>query len=232
MTAVPAAGVVAEAMVALELAAAATEKFGGDSVAETARNARGYTARAGDLMSGARGDPDRPARGREVDRRPACWRSAWASRFLDTDAGIEAEAGKPVSDIFVEDGEDAFRALERTAVARAVAGHPGVLGLGGGAVLDAGTQELLAGQPVVYLETSFAAAVKRVGLDTARPLLLGNPRAQLKTLLDQRLPVYERLAWLTVRTDDRSPEDIAGEIARRVADDDGAGAGASPGPPR
>jgi len=150
--------------------------------------------------------------------------------FLDTDAGIEAEAGKPVSDIFVEDGEDAFRALERTAVARAVAAHPGVLGLGGGAVLDAGTQELLAGQPVVYLETSFAAAVKRVGLDAARPLLLGNPRAQLKTLLEQRLPVYERLAWLTVRTDDRSPEDIAGEIARRVTGN-GAGA-ASPGPPR
>jgi shikimate kinase len=71
--------------------------------------------------------------------------------FLDTDAGIEAEAGKPVSDIFVEDGEDAFRVLERTAVARAVAEHPGVLGLGGGAVLDAGTQELLVYQPVVYL---------------------------------------------------------------------------------
>jgi shikimate kinase len=83
---------------------------------------------------------------------------------------------------------------------------------------------------VVYLETSFAAAVKRVGLDAARPLLLGNPRAQLKTLLEQRLPVYERLAWLTVRTDDRSPEDIAGEIARRVTGN-GAGA-ASPGPPR
>ena len=157
--------------------------------------------------------------------------------FLDTDAGIEAEAGKAVSDIFVEDGEDAFRALERTAVARAVAGHPGVLGLGGGAVLDAGTQELLAGQPVVYLETSFAAAVKRVGLDAARPLLLGNPRGQLKILLEQRLPVYQRLAWLTVRTDDRSPEDIAGEIARRFADadaDSGAGAstGASPDQPR
>ena len=80
-----------------------------------------------------------------------------------------------------------------------------------------------------------AAAVKRVGLDAARPLLLGNPRAQLKTLLEQRLPVYERLAWLTVRTDDRSPEDIAGEIARRAADADAdadGGDGASPGSPR
>jgi shikimate kinase len=140
--------------------------------------------------------------------------------FLDTDAGIEAEAGKPVSDIFIEDGEDAFRALERAAVARAVAGHPGVLGLGGGAVMDEGTRALLAGQPVVYLETSFATAVKRVGLDTARPLLLGNPRGQLRALLEKRLPVYQALAWLTVSTDDRSPDDIAAEIARRV---DGAG---------
>jgi shikimate kinase len=138
--------------------------------------------------------------------------------FLDTDAGIEAEAGKPVSDIFIEDGEDAFRALERAAVARAVAGHPGVLGLGGGSVMDPGTRELLAGQPVVYLETSFAAAVRRVGLDTARPLLLGNPRGQLRALLEQRLPVYESLAWLTVSTDDRSPEEIAAEIARHFAD--------------
>ena len=81
--------------------------------------------------------------------------------FLDTDAGIEAEAGKPVSDIFVEDGEDAFRVLERAAVARAVAGHPGVLGLGGGAVLDAGTQQLLAGHGAIP-----AVAAVQVGSDT------------------------------------------------------------------
>jgi shikimate kinase len=138
--------------------------------------------------------------------------------FLDSDAAIEAEAGKPVSDIFIEDGEDAFRALERETVARAVAGHPGVLGLGGGAVMDEGTRALLAGQPVVYLETSFATAVKRVGLDTARPLLLGNPRGQLKALLEKRLPVYESLAALTVSTDGRIPEEIAAEITRHFAD--------------
>ena len=143
--------------------------------------------------------------------------------FLDTDSNIEQTAGKPVSDIFIEDGEPAFRALEREAVARAVAAHPGVLGLGGGAVLDPGTRQLLAGQQVVYLETGFAAATKRVGLDKARPLLLGNPRAQLKALLDQRLPIYAELAWITIRTDSSSPAEVADEIARRFESADARG---------
>jgi shikimate kinase len=141
--------------------------------------------------------------------------------FLDTDSEIEASAGKPVGDIFIDDGEPAFRALERQTVASALASHPGVLALGGGAVLDPGTRRLLAGQPVVYLETGFAAAAKRVGMDRARPLLLGNPRAQLKALLEQRLPIYQGLARITVGTDSRSAAEVADEIARLL---DGAGA--------
>jgi shikimate kinase len=160
--------------------------------------------------------------------------------FTDTDAVIEAAAGKPVSDIFISDGEPEFRRLEREAVATALAdsearsggaggagigdgstwaGTPvtGVLGLGGGAVMDEQTQARLAGRAVVYLETGFAELAKRVGLDRARPLLIGtNPRAQLKSLLDQRLPVYGRLAWLTVGTDGREPDEIAAEIAAAV----------------
>ena len=135
--------------------------------------------------------------------------------FLDTDDEVTAAAGKPVADIFIDDGEAAFRALERDAVARAVAAHPGVLGLGGGAVLDPGARRLLAGQRVVYLETGFAAAAQRVGLDRPRPLLLGNPRAQLKALLEQRLPVYTELAWITVGTDGKPAADVADEIARQ-----------------
>ncbi|HUB43120.1 MAG TPA: shikimate kinase [Streptosporangiaceae bacterium] len=151
--------------------------------------------------------------------------------FTDTDAIVEGVAGKPVSDIFISDGEPEFRRLERAAVATALAvrdqgsdttraGTPaaGVVGLGGGAVMDEQTQAELAGRAVVYLETGFAELAKRVGLDRARPLLIGtNPRAQLKSLLDQRLPVYSRLAWLTVNTDGREPAEIAAEIAGRVA---------------
>jgi shikimate kinase len=145
--------------------------------------------------------------------------------FTDTDAVVEEAAGKPVSDIFITDGEAEFRRLEREAVAAALAGDngtgtavTGVLGLGGGAVMDEQTQVRLAGRAVVYLETGFSELAKRVGLDRARPLLIGtNPRGQLKSLLDQRLPVYGRLAWLTVGTDGREPEAIAAEIAEVVA---------------
>ena len=147
--------------------------------------------------------------------------------FADTDAIVSAVAGKPVSDIFVTDGEPEFRRLERAAVAEALAAASDarVIGLGGGAVMDAETQARLAGHRVVYLETGFGELVKRVGLDRARPLLIGtSPRAQLKALLDQRLPVYDRLAWLTVNTDNRDPDEIAAEIAA-VIDADAAGDG-------
>lgn len=146
--------------------------------------------------------------------------------FCDTDDRVEAVAGKPVADIFIEDGEPAFRAMEREAVAWAVGGGApagAVIGLGGGAVLDPETQRLLAGLPVVYLETGFAAAAKRVGLSTPRPLLAGNPRAMLKGLLEQRLPVYQKLAWITVSTDDRDPAEIAADISERITGASAAG---------
>jgi len=154
------------------------------------------------------------------------------AEFLDTDSAIEEVAGKPVSDIFISDGEDVFRGLEREAVARTVAGHRGILALGGGAVMDPGTRQLLAGQRLVYLETGFAAAAHRTGLDAPRPLLIGNPRARMRELLAERLPVYEGLAWVTVSTDDRAPQEIADEIAATItaqfAAETGEGAGTPP----
>jgi len=140
--------------------------------------------------------------------------------FTDTDAAISDAAGKPVADIFIDDGEPAFRALEREAVAAAIGSHAGVVGLGGGAVLDLGTRTRLAGRPVVYLVASFPELARRVGMDRPRPLLIGtNPRAQLKALLDQRLPIYQELAWLTVNTEGREPVDIAAEIADAITAD-------------
>jgi shikimate kinase len=53
-------------------------------------------------------------------------------------------------------------------------------------------------------------------MDRPRPLLAVNPRATLRALLEQRLPVYEKLAWLTVGTDDRAPEEIVAEIAAHL----------------
>ncbi len=142
--------------------------------------------------------------------------------FADTDSLIAQRTGKPVDDIFIEDGEDAFRALERSAVPEAVAAHGGVLALGGGAVLSDDTRKLLAGRRVVYLETGFAAVARRSGLDGPRPPMPGNPRGRLRQLLEERRGLYEDVAWLTVPTDDLEPEQIAGQIAAAIS---GGGAG-------
>jgi shikimate kinase len=141
----------------------------------------------------------------------------WGVDVRDTDADVEAAAGKPVPEIFVDEGEERFRELERAAVAAALASHDGVLSLGGGAVLDADTRTLLEGHPVVFLRVGLADAVKRVGLGTGRPLLLGNVRSRVRQLLDERTPVYEAVAALVVDTDGRSPEQVADEIEKGLA---------------
>jgi shikimate kinase len=134
--------------------------------------------------------------------------------FRDTDADVEATAGTTIADIFVEQGEPAFRTLERAAVQTALSEHPGVLALGGGAVLDDRTRKDLCTHRVVFLDVSLTHAVRRVGLATSRPLLLGNVRGQLKQLLDARRPLYAEVATVAITTDGREPDDIADEIVR------------------
>jgi shikimate kinase len=131
----------------------------------------------------------------------------------DTDAAIEDGQGRTISDIFIEDGEPAFRALERAEVARAVAEDDGVLALGGGAPVDPSTEALLVGQTVVFLDVGIADASKRVGFDQSRPLLAVNPRASWVRLMNERRPVYERVATFRVDTAGRTPQDIAAEVA-------------------
>ncbi|GGY44160.1 3-dehydroquinate synthase [Streptomyces anulatus] len=132
--------------------------------------------------------------------------------YRDTDADVVAAAGKPIAEIFYDEGEEHFRALERRAVEAAVAGHTGVLSLGGGAVLDAATRELLAGRPVAYLSMDVDEAVRRVGLGAARPLLAVNPRRQWRELMDARRHLYEEVARTVVATDEHTPEEVAQAI--------------------
>ena len=143
--------------------------------------------------------------------------AAWGTTARDTDADVEAAEGRTISDIFVDSGEEHFRALERAAVERAIVEHDGVLALGGGAVLDPATRDLLEGHRVVFLRVGLSEAVKRVGLGSARPLLLGNVRGRIKALLDERTPVYESLATLVVDTDGRAPTEIAAEILEALS---------------
>ncbi len=137
--------------------------------------------------------------------------------FSDTDSMVEEMAGKPVGDLFVQDGEPAFRALEREAAARLITSQPGVLALGSGAVLDPGTRQLLAGQRVIYLEAGFGAVARRSGLDGPRPPLPGNPRGRLRQMLEERHPVYQGLAWRSVRTDDRDAAEVAALVVAEIA---------------
>ncbi|MGC0333229.1 shikimate kinase [Streptomyces sp. SAI-170] len=128
--------------------------------------------------------------------------------YRDTDDDIVTADGRAISDIFVEEGEPAFRALEKQAVARALAEHEGVLALGGGAILDADTRALLAGHAVVYLSMDVEEAVRRTGLNVARPLLAVNPRKQWRELMEARRHLYEEVATAVVPTDGRTPEEV------------------------
>ena len=137
--------------------------------------------------------------------------------FRDTDADVEARAGSTVADLFVTHGEEHFRALEEDAVARALAEHEGVLALGGGAVLSAATRTLLVahgrqGGTVAHLDVDVPSAAKRAGLSRDRPLLAVNPRAVLRTLLEQRAPLYAEVATVVVSTTGRTPDDVVADV--------------------
>ena len=128
--------------------------------------------------------------------------------YRDTDEDIVAAEGRTIADIFVAEGEPVFRAIEKQAVRTALAEHEGVLSLGGGAILDAETRDLLAGRTVVYLSMDVEEAVKRTGLNAARPLLAVNPRKQWRELMEARRHLYEEVATAVVATDGRTPEEV------------------------
>ncbi len=138
--------------------------------------------------------------------------------FRDTDADVEEATGTSVADLFVQHGEEHFRALEEQAVARALAEHDGVLALGGGAVTSAGTRQLLvahgrAGGVVVWLDVDLPSAARRVGLSRDRPILGVNPRAMLRRMLEARAPLYAEVATATVPTGGREPADVVADVA-------------------
>jgi shikimate kinase len=137
--------------------------------------------------------------------------------FRDTDADVEAETGTSVADLFVTEGEAHFRALEEAAVARALAGHDGVLALGGGAVTSTVTRALLvsyaaAGGTVVWLDVDLGSAAKRVGLSRDRPVLGVNPRAMLRHMLETRAPLYGEVSTFSVATGGREPADVVADV--------------------
>ena len=134
--------------------------------------------------------------------------------FKDTDVLVEEQAGKKISDIFVEDGEPAFRKIEREVVLKEISTGNGVLALGGGSVLDQEVAEKLESMKsnVIYLEVSISNAAPRVGFNKDRPLLAVNPRQQWLNLMEKRKPIYERLCGVKVSTDNKKPNEVVAEI--------------------
>ncbi|HSO68610.1 shikimate kinase [Tessaracoccus sp. MC1679] len=132
--------------------------------------------------------------------------------FVDVDQRIEEVVGKPVAEIFADEGEAHFRALEQDATLELLQTYD-VIALGGGAVMNPAIRQALDGHDVIWLKVSIGQATRRVGMNTVRPLLLGNVRGRLIELLRERTPVYEALATQILDTDGRGSSELADTLA-------------------
>jgi shikimate kinase len=139
--------------------------------------------------------------------------------FVDTDALIELKESKKITDLFVENGEGYFRAIEFETLQEVLKEESAVISLGGGAPISEGAQEALASSDsiIVFLDVSLATAAPRVGFNRDRPLLLGNPRAQWQSLSDQRRPIYEKLATQSIKVDDMTVDEIISIIESELS---------------
>lgn len=134
--------------------------------------------------------------------------------FRDTDHIIEQENGKSVSEIFLEDGEDKFRALEKSVLRKELLSDDTILALGGGAPISIDAQSALKAiaSPVIYFDISLASVAPRIGFNRDRPLLLNNPRGQWELLMQERRPIYEAIADKVIDVNAKSESDIVDEI--------------------
>ena len=138
--------------------------------------------------------------------------------FIDSDSEIEKLSHKKISEIFIEDGEPAFRLLEVDVVRKVLSDFEGFISLGGGAPINAEIQEVLedADYPVVFIDVSIAQAATRIGFNKDRPLLLVNPRQQWISLMNDRRPIYEKLASQTISSDNQKPHEVAKQISDKL----------------
>jgi shikimate kinase len=140
-------------------------------------------------------------------------------QFRDTDSVIEEQEQKSVSQIFIEDGEDAFRLIEKSVLRQELLTDDTVLALGGGAPISMDAQSALRAikSHVVYLDISLANVAPRIGFNRDRPLLLNNPRGQWQTLMEARRPIYESIADTIVDVNKRSQSEIVAQIMEVIS---------------
>ncbi|WP_138493145.1 shikimate kinase [Paenibacillus pinistramenti] len=133
-------------------------------------------------------------------------------KLVDLDAEIVNEAGCPIADIFEQQGEAAFRALESSVLDRILQNQQVVLATGGGAVLKPENCSLMRDKGwVIALKADAAAILKRVGEDSGRPLLAGGAQERIIRLLEERKHAYD-FAHCTVDTNGLEPEQVAEQI--------------------
>lgn len=134
-------------------------------------------------------------------------------RFVDTDIAIVERAGCSIAEIFAQQGEPAFRALEAEVCAATVAGEQTVIALGGGALLNPTTLErILSGSVLICLDAPLETLIARVGDDPTRPLFSAD-RERLATLYNTRAPHYAQLPH-HIETAHAAPETVAEEVIR------------------
>ncbi|CAB4588521.1 MAG: AAA family ATPase [Actinobacteria bacterium] len=138
--------------------------------------------------------------------------------FIDSDAEIERISGKTISEIFVDQGEAVFRKTEVETVTRILAEFEGVVALGGGAPINPEIQKVLLNSeyPVIFIDVSISQAANRIGFNKDRPLLMINPRQQWLHLMSERRPIYEKLATITVSSDNSKPAEVAKTITDKI----------------
>jgi shikimate kinase len=139
--------------------------------------------------------------------------------FRDTDAEIEKLEKMPVSQIFLDKGEDYFRLVEKKVLREELLADGTVLALGGGAPLSVDAQSAIRAisSKVFYLDISLASVAPRIGFNRDRPLLLTNPRGQWQTLMEQRRPIYESIADVVIDVNHRSERDVVKEVLEVLA---------------
>ncbi len=147
--------------------------------------------------------------------------------LFDMDTEIERREGRSIPDIFRDDGEPAFRAIERRVLHDALATEHTVISTGGGAVIgdevwaddwlgDAGTLTVLLDAPAAELHARLVAQQEDDPSGATRPMLEGDdPRGKIERLKQQREPWYQR-AQVTIPVENRAPAEIVAMIVRLV----------------
>lgn len=137
--------------------------------------------------------------------------------WVDTDQQVENVEGSTIAEIFHTSGEDTFRRLEAETVRTALEECSGIVSLGGGAIADPRTRELLRryaddGGHVIYVEVEYDEVEPRITRARHRPLLLTDARSQWQRLMDERRPHYEAVKTTTIKAGGRSSSELAAEI--------------------